>query len=84
LTTKGIDRDSFKKYLESQGIPSMIYYPVPLHLQKAYRQVGLGEGSFPVTEQLSKTVISLPIHTEMTEDELAYICGHIKAYPTHD
>ena len=58
----------------------MIYYHIPLHLQKAYRQEGFGEGSFPVTETLSKTVLSLPIHTEMTEDELSYICQTIKEY----
>jgi dTDP-4-amino-4,6-dideoxygalactose transaminase len=61
----------------------MIYYPVPLHLQKAYQRTGFGEGSFPVTEKLSKTVISLPIHTEMSTEELAYICQVIKDYPRH-
>lgn len=83
LKAKGIDRDDFKKYLEGKGIPSMIYYPVPLHLQKAYQRPGFGIGSFPVTEQLSKTVISLPIHTEMTSEELVYICQTIKDYPRH-
>ncbi|MBS1486811.1 MAG: DegT/DnrJ/EryC1/StrS family aminotransferase [Bacteroidetes bacterium] len=80
LRTVGINRDHFKKYLEEKGIPTMIYYPVPLHLQKAYRRDGFGEGSFPVTEKLSQTVISLPIHTEMTTDELSYICDSIKSY----
>jgi len=80
LKTKGIDRDHFKKYLEEKNIPSMIYYPIPLHLQKAYKRDGFGEGSFPVTEKLSKTVLSLPIHTEMTESELSYICQAIKEY----
>ncbi|MBS1489521.1 MAG: DegT/DnrJ/EryC1/StrS family aminotransferase [Bacteroidetes bacterium] len=80
LRTVGIDRNHFKKYLEEKGVPTMIYYPVPLHLQKAYQRPGVGEGSFPVTEKLSKTVISLPIHTEMTEDELLYICHAIKNY----
>jgi len=80
LRTDGIDRDHFKKYLEEKGVPTMIYYPVPLHLQKAYQRPGFGEGSFPVTEKLSKTVISLPIHTEMSEDELLYICHSIKNY----
>ena len=83
LKVKAIDRDQFKKYLEAKGIPTMIYYPVPLHLQKAYRKVGFEEGSFPITEQLSKTVISLPIHTEMTEVELSYICEQINAYPQY-
>ena len=83
LKAKGINRDDFKKYLEGNGIPSMIYYPVPLHLQKAYQRPGFGIGSFPVTEQLSKTVISLPIHTEMTSEELVYICQTVKEYPRH-
>lgn len=73
-------RDDFQKYLSGKGIPSMIYYPVPLHLQKAYRRTGFGEGSFPVTENLSKIVISLPIHTEMEKAELDYICGVINEF----
>jgi dTDP-4-amino-4,6-dideoxygalactose transaminase len=74
LKTNGIDRDALKAHLESNGVPSMIYYPVPLHLQNAYRQPEFGPGSFPVTEKLSKTVISLPIHTEMKSSELDHIC----------
>jgi dTDP-4-amino-4,6-dideoxygalactose transaminase len=73
-------RDELKKYLEEKGVPSMIYYPVPLHFQKAYRKEGFGEGSFPVTEQLSKTVISLPIHTEMKPAELEYMAEQIKIF----
>lgn len=83
LKTRGINRDHFKNYLESKGIPSMIYYPVPLHLQKAYKQPEYAEGSFKITEELSRTVISLPIHTEMTEEQLSYICNIIKEYPHH-
>jgi UDP-2-acetamido-2-deoxy-ribo-hexuluronate aminotransferase len=70
-------RDDFKKHLTSHGVPSMIYYPVPLHLQKAYKRSGFEEGSFPVTEKLSKSVISLPIHTEMEKEELEFIAGTI-------
>lgn len=80
IKVKDINRDQFKKYLEEKGVPSMIYYHIPLHLQNAYQQDGFGEGSFPVTEKLSKTVLSLPIHTEMTEDELSYICQVIKDF----
>ena len=83
LKTRGIDRDHFKNYLEGKGIPSMIYYPVPLHLQKAYEQPEYPEGSFKITEELSRTVISLPIHTEMNEVQLSYICNTIKKYPYH-
>lgn len=76
----GVDRDELKLYLDKCGIPTMIYYPVPLHLQKAYQQPGIGRGSFPVTEKLSKTVLSLPVHTEMNEEQLNYICTIIRRY----
>jgi UDP-2-acetamido-2-deoxy-ribo-hexuluronate aminotransferase len=74
-------RDELKAYLEKQEIPTMIYYPVPLHLQKAYRHQDFGEGSFPVTEELSRCVISLPVHTEMTVGQLDYVCQAIKNFP---
>jgi UDP-2-acetamido-2-deoxy-ribo-hexuluronate aminotransferase len=74
------DRDKFQKFLASHGIPTMIYYPVPLHFQKAYKKLEFGPGSFPVTEKLSKTVISLPIHTEMNEDQLKFICHTVKQF----
>jgi dTDP-4-amino-4,6-dideoxygalactose transaminase len=73
-------RTDFKAYLEKHEIPSMIYYSIPLHLQKAYRRPGFGEGSFPVTEKLSASVISLPIHTEMNDEQLNYICSTIGNY----
>jgi UDP-2-acetamido-2-deoxy-ribo-hexuluronate aminotransferase len=73
-------RDALQAHLAAHGIPTMIYYPVPLHLQQAYRRAGTGEGSFAVTEQLSKTVLSLPIHTEMTPAELDFICTTIKNF----
>lgn len=80
VRVNGIDRDDFKDFLGRQGVPSMIYYPIPLHLQKAYLKAGVGEGSFPVTEKLSKTVLSLPIHTEMTSDQLRFIVESLKKY----
>jgi UDP-2-acetamido-2-deoxy-ribo-hexuluronate aminotransferase len=80
LRVTGIDRDEFQLYLNKCGVPTMIYYPVPLHLQKAYRQQGIDRGTFPVTEKLSKTVLSLPVHTEMDEEQLKYICTIIKNY----
>ncbi len=67
------DRDALKQHLEEKQIPAMIYYPVPLHLQKAYIDPRYKEGDFPVTEALSHQVISLPMHTELDKEQLAYI-----------
>ncbi len=68
-----VDRDELRKHLAAKGIPTMIYYPLPLHVQKAYLDPRYKDGDFPVTEQLCKTVLSLPIHTEMDEEQLDYI-----------
>lgn len=81
LRLKGIDRTHFKEYLSANGIPSMIYYPLPLHFQKAFQVPGIDAGSFPVSERLCNVVISLPIHTEMDDDQLSYICETIRKYP---
>jgi UDP-2-acetamido-2-deoxy-ribo-hexuluronate aminotransferase len=73
-----INRDYFKEDLQKLGIPSMIYYPVPLHNQIAYYNPNFPMGSFPVSEMLSKTIISLPIHTEMQQEQLDYIIDSVK------
>ena len=80
LRTNGIDRDALKAYLQEKKIPTMIYYPIPLHLQKAYLKSGFGKGSFEVTERLSQSVLSLPIHTEMEAEQLSYICEVISQF----
>ncbi len=74
----GTNRDDVRNRLNEKGIPSMIYYPIPLHLQKAYKDSRYKEGAFPVTEQLCKSVLSLPIHTEFEPEELAYIADTFK------
>jgi UDP-2-acetamido-2-deoxy-ribo-hexuluronate aminotransferase len=73
-------RDSLKQYLNENRIPSMVYYPVPLHLQRAYKDLGYREGDLPVTEQLSRKVLSLPMHTELEEEQLDYICRQIALF----
>ena len=70
-------RDELKFYLESLGIPSMIYYPIPMHLQKACLNDKYGVGSFPISEKLAKTVLSLPMHTELDNTTLKFICDSI-------
>ena len=73
LVTKDIDRNALQAFLQSREIPAMIYYPVPMHLQKAYTDPRYQKGDFPVTEALSHSVISLPMHTELDQDQLKYI-----------
>lgn len=73
-------RDDLKAYLHSKGIPSMVYYPLPLNHQKAYANLGRVDGELKVTRDLCQRVLSLPMHTELTEEQLAYITETIKAY----
>jgi UDP-2-acetamido-2-deoxy-ribo-hexuluronate aminotransferase len=70
-------RQELKEFLESKKIPSMIYYPVPLHLQKAFSYLGYRKGDFPVTEKLCTEVISLPMHPELDIEQLEYITKNI-------
>lgn len=73
-------RDDLKQYLSEKGIPSMVYYPMPLHHQKAYQQIGRIVGDLRISIQLCKEVLSLPIHTEMDAEQLAYITETIKDF----
>lgn len=77
LVTHCINRQKLMDHLQSKGISSAIYYPVPLHLQKAYIDPRYKRGDFPVTENLSKTVISLPIHTEFDDETLEYVTSSV-------
>ena len=77
LQLVGVDRQAFRDFMAERGIPTMIYYPVPLHLQKAYRDDRYREGDFPVTEKLCASVVSLPIHTELDQDTLKFITDSV-------
>lgn len=77
LKVKGADRDGLRAYLADRDIPSMIYYPVALHMQSAYASDRYGKGAFPVTENLVEEVISLPMHTELTPDQIEYIINSV-------
>lgn len=77
LRLVGCDRDRVRQYLADRNIPSMIYYPVPLHLQKAYQDPRYKAGDFPVAERLASSVLSLPMHTELDEEQLAYIAKNV-------
>jgi UDP-2-acetamido-2-deoxy-ribo-hexuluronate aminotransferase len=73
-------RDALKQHLESNGIPIMIYYPVPLHLQKVFGNLNYKTGNLPISEQLCSEVLSLPMHTELSDDQLEFITTEIKNF----
>jgi UDP-2-acetamido-2-deoxy-ribo-hexuluronate aminotransferase len=73
LLAKNIDRKGLIEWLATKEVPAMIYYPVPLHLQKAFKDTRYKAGDFPVTESLSELVFSLPMHTELDHEQLEHI-----------
>jgi dTDP-4-amino-4,6-dideoxygalactose transaminase len=79
-TIRAPGRDALAGFLKEKKIPHAIYYPVPLHLQKAYRSYGYGAGDFPVAEGAAAEVLSLPMHPDLTEDELQVIAGAVSDF----
>jgi len=77
LKIKNGKRDQLAEYLKSQNIPHGIYYPIPLHLQKAYKDERYKDADFEITNQLAKEVISLPMHSELDEEQIKLITDHI-------
>ena len=77
LRVVGADRNRLREGLAERGIPAMIYYPVPLHQQKAYLDPRYKDGDFPVAEKLAACVLSLPMHTELDEEQLAFITSNV-------
>jgi UDP-2-acetamido-2-deoxy-ribo-hexuluronate aminotransferase len=73
LVLNDVDRKGLQDHMMAKGIPAMIYYPVPLHMQKAFTASNFASGSFPVTENLAESVISLPMHTELDDEQLKCI-----------
>jgi dTDP-4-amino-4,6-dideoxygalactose transaminase len=73
------NRDAVKQKLDAGGITSsMIYYPVPLHMQAAYRELGMKPGSLPVSEMAAREVLSLPLYPELTEEQIEKVAGAVK------
>ncbi len=77
LKVKGVDRDALVKHLNDNAIPCGVYYPIPLHKQKAYTNSSYQEADFKVTNQLIKEVISLPMHTELDDEQIAFITNKV-------
>ena len=77
LTLEGVDRNGLHEFLAGKEIPSMIYYPIPAHRQKMFASFGSENSELPITDWLTERVISLPIHTELEEDQLKHITGSV-------
>jgi dTDP-4-amino-4,6-dideoxygalactose transaminase len=82
MQLNGIDRDALVAFLATKEIPSMIYYPVPAHRQKMFAAFGSAETVLPVTDALTSCVMSLPIHTEMEQEQLDFICASVAEFIT--
>ncbi len=80
LQVKNGKRDALAQHLQEKGIPFGIYYPIPLHKQKAYEDPRYNDKDFPITNRLIKEVISLPMHTELDDEQIEYITGAIKDF----
>lgn len=80
LKLENVDRDALVKFLNSHDIPCGVYYPIPLHKQKAYQDSRYNEADFTVTNQLVQQVISLPMHTELEDDQIEFITTKIKEF----
>ncbi|PPK96428.1 dTDP-4-amino-4,6-dideoxygalactose transaminase [Nonlabens xylanidelens] len=80
LVIKDVDRDGLVKHLQANNIPCGVYYPIPLHKQKAYVDDRYKEENFTVTNQLVKECISLPMHTELDDEQIKFITDHIKEF----
>jgi UDP-2-acetamido-2-deoxy-ribo-hexuluronate aminotransferase len=82
LQLHGLDRDALRSYLSANSVPSMVYYPIPLHRQRAFANAKYDSADFAVTDKLCASVISLPIHTEMDVDQQEHIIHHVSSFVT--
>src|SRR5206468_6553355 len=73
-------RDALQQFLADRGVPTIIYYPRPLHTQKVYADCGWREGDFPVAEAVSKRILPLPMYPELTDEQVEYVAGVVKEY----
>ena len=80
FTVRAPQRDALRAYLKDKGVGTEIYYPVPMHVQTCYRELGYRKGSFPVSEQAAEEVLSLPIYAELTGQHLSYVAEMIAAF----
>lgn len=76
----GKSRDELAAYLSSRGVPTAVYYPIPLHLQRAFAYLGKKPGDFPVSESVARDILSLPIHPHLDDEQIGYIASIVKEF----
>ena len=74
------DREKLREHLDTKGVSTGLHYPVPLHLQPAFKELGYREGSFPNAERSAKRIVSLPMYPELREEQIAYVAGCIRGF----
>ena len=77
---RGAQRDALQAHLKQQGIGSEVYYPLPLHLQPCYGDLGYKKGDFPVSEKLASESLALPVHSEIADDDIDHVCEAIRSF----
>ena len=73
-------RDELNNFLSERGVTAGIHYPIPIHLQPAYKNLGYSKGDFPITEQYADEILSLPMYPELTPEQIDYVCRTIKDF----
>jgi dTDP-4-amino-4,6-dideoxygalactose transaminase len=80
---RGADRDALQAHLKKQGIGTEVYYPLPLHMQPCFADLGYKKGDFPVSEKMAGDSLALPVHSELAGEDIDYVCDSIRAFYTH-
>jgi dTDP-4-amino-4,6-dideoxygalactose transaminase len=76
------DREGLRAFLDETGITALMHYPVPVHLQQAYKELGYRPGDLPLTEKVAGEILSLPMHPAVTEEGIKYVAKKIRDYFT--
>jgi dTDP-4-amino-4,6-dideoxygalactose transaminase len=74
------NRDALENYLNKAGIGTNKHYPIPMHLQECYKELGFKKGDFPIAEEISKTELSIPMYYGMTDEEISYVVEIINSF----
>lgn len=74
------EREKMQKFLLEQGVTTLIHYPVPIHLQEAYQDLGYKLGDFPITEEIANEIVSLPMYAELKQEQIEYVCSKIEEF----